>query len=83
MLADDYYLLKKGVPSPAPTRVATSSFTPDLDLVGDLIKPEYGRSIATLASTASGLKLSFDSNREPRYFVKLNFTHHHLVQLHL
>lgn len=61
---DDYYLLKKGVPSPAPTRVATSSFTPDLDLVGDLIKPEYGRSIATLTSTASGLKLSFDSNQQ-------------------
>ncbi|KAF5342062.1 hypothetical protein D9611_002072 [Ephemerocybe angulata] len=60
---DDYYLLKKGAADSAPTRISTESFTPELDLVGNIIKPEYTRSIAELASSVSGLKLSFDSNQ--------------------
>ncbi|KAF6740947.1 galactose mutarotase-like domain-containing protein [Ephemerocybe angulata] len=59
----DDYLLKKGAADSAPTRISTESFTPELDLVGNIIKPEYTRSIAELASSVSGLKLSFDSNQ--------------------
>lgn len=60
---DDYYLLKHGAPSPAPTRIDKASFTADLDLVSDVIKSSYDRSVGELASTVSGLKVSFDSNQ--------------------
>lgn len=64
---DDYYLLKHGAPSPAPTRIDKASFTADLDLVSDVIKSSYDRSVGELASTVSGLKVSFDSNRTYTY----------------
>jgi hypothetical protein len=60
---DDYYLLKQGASSSAPTRVDKAAFTPELDLLSDIIKPTYSRSVGELASSASGLKVSFDSNR--------------------
>ncbi|TEB33509.1 galactose mutarotase-like protein [Coprinellus micaceus] len=60
---DDYYLLKQGAPSSAPTRVDKAAFTPELDLLSDIIKPTYSRSVGELASSASGLKVSFDSNQ--------------------
>ncbi|KAJ3548486.1 hypothetical protein NMY22_g1244 [Coprinellus aureogranulatus] len=60
---DDYYLLKEGAPSPVPTRIDKASFTPELDLVSDVIKPTYDRSVGEVASSASGLKVTFDSNQ--------------------
>ncbi|KAJ2917534.1 hypothetical protein MD484_g2872, partial [Candolleomyces efflorescens] len=60
---DDYYLLKEGAASAAPTRIESAAFTAGLDLISDIIKAKYDRSVAELASSASGLKISFDSNQ--------------------
>ncbi|KAJ2929873.1 hypothetical protein H1R20_g7213, partial [Candolleomyces eurysporus] len=60
---DDYYLLKQGAASAAPTRIESAAFNAGLDLISDVTKATYDRSIAELASSASGLKLSFDSNQ--------------------
>ncbi|TFK27933.1 galactose mutarotase-like protein [Coprinopsis marcescibilis] len=64
-LPDDYYLLKQGAASAAPTRIPQTEFTSDLDLIKDLIQPATATRIAAakLTSKASGLTLAFDSNQ--------------------
>jgi hypothetical protein len=65
-IEDDYYLLKRGVPAADPTRIPSTSFTPELNLIKPLLEQAsvtHSAAAADLYSKSSGLRITFDSNR--------------------
>ncbi|KAH6913533.1 galactose mutarotase-like domain-containing protein [Coprinopsis sp. MPI-PUGE-AT-0042] len=64
---DDYYLLRPGVPAADPTRIPSTSFTPELNLIKSLLErasATHPAAAADLSSKSSGLRITFDSNQQ-------------------
>jgi hypothetical protein len=64
-LPDDFYVLSKRSKEPAPKIISKEDFTPELDLLKDILGTEYPNPpVAELESEKSGLRIKFDTNLE-------------------
>jgi hypothetical protein len=63
-LADDFYVLSKRSKEPAPKIIPKEAFTPELDLLKDILVAEYTDApVVELEDPKSGLGIKFDTNR--------------------
>ncbi|TFK65110.1 galactose mutarotase-like protein [Pluteus cervinus] len=69
---DDYYAFTAAAAPNIPSRIPLNSFTPESDLLKDLLKGTRTDTLVELSSAKSGLKLLFDSNQHGVMFYSNN-----------
>ncbi|TCD61099.1 hypothetical protein EIP91_009036 [Steccherinum ochraceum] len=72
---NEFYVFSPREKASLPTRIPIDKFTPDVDLVNDIITSEASATspLVELASAKSGLRISFDSNQSGVQFYSNNF----------